>query len=165
MTARSTGALASEHSPKISWSETWLRVTAVIFAVALVVHGADHLRRGLGVVTGEVLGAGAIQQVGAAAALILVFGRHRFAPAAAVVVGFASAAGFTAAYLLPHWSAFSDPFTGAAVAQNVNAFSWFAALFEIAADIAFGVAGLQLLLAQRRTGAAGERKVSRSAHA
>jgi hypothetical protein len=155
MTATRTGAFASERATEVSRSETWLRVTAVIFAVALVVHGADHLRRGLGVVTGEVLGAGAIQQVGAAVALILVFRRHRLAPAAAVIVGFASALGFTAAHLLPYWSVFSDPFTGGTVAQNVNAFSWFAALFEITADIAFGVAGLQLLLAQRRTRAAG----------
>jgi hypothetical protein len=47
--------------------------------------------------------------------------------------------------LLPQWSAFSDPFMGTAVAPGVTAFSWFAAAFEIAAGLAFGVAGLQLM--------------------
>jgi hypothetical protein len=82
-------------------------------------------------------------------AVVLVFRRHRLAPAVAVAVGFVSAAGFIASHLLPQWSAFSDPFTGSAVAPNVNAFSWFAALFEIAADVAFGFAGLQLLQARQ----------------
>jgi hypothetical protein len=67
------------------------------------------------------------------------------APAAATAVGFASAIGFTAAHVLPHWSTFSDSFTGADVAPGVTAFSWFAALFEIGADLAFGWAGLRTL--------------------
>ncbi len=95
------------------------------------------------------LGAGVVQQVGAVAARVLVFSRHRLAPAAAVMVGFASAVGSAAAHILSHWSAFSDPFTGTRVAQNVNAFS-FAAPFEIAADLAFAFIRLQLPLAQRR---------------
>jgi hypothetical protein len=56
--------------------------------------------------------------------------------------------GFTAAHLLPHWSAFSDSFTGSEVAPHVTAFSWFAALFEIGADLAFGWAGLRVLRAR-----------------
>ena len=122
-----------------------LRVTGVVFLVALLVHAADHLRRGFDVLTTTVFWAGNFQLFSAVVALVLVFRRHRWAPAAAVVVGFASAVGFTAAHLLPHWSTFSDSFTGSEVAPDVTAFSWFAALFEIGADLAFGGAGVRLL--------------------
>lgn len=126
-----------------------LRVTAVVFAVAVAVHGADHLRRGVDEITGVVLGAGTTQFVLGALAVVLVFRRHRLARAVASAVGMTSAVGFSAAHLPPHWSAFSDPFTGNTVAPHVNAFSSFTALFEIEADVAFGVAGLQLLRAGR----------------
>ena|SRR5438477_4842433 len=147
MAETTAGALVPERESETFRGERLLRVTAAIFAVALVVHGADHLRRGIDVITDVVLGAGATQAAAAAAAIVLVFRRHRLAPAVAAVVGLTSAAGFTGAHLLPHWSAFSDAFTGSAVAPHVNAFSWFAALFEIVADIAFALVGLQLLRA------------------
>jgi hypothetical protein len=125
-----------------------LRSTGVVFLVALLVHAADHLRRGFDVLTATVFWAGNFQLAAAVVALVLVFRGHRWAPAAAVMVGFASAVGFTAAHLLPHWSTFSDSFTGAEVAPDVTAFSWFAALFEIGADLAFGWAGLRMLRAR-----------------
>src|SRR5947209_943279 len=87
-------------------SEQLLRFTAAVFAVAFVLHGADHVRRGVDVITGVVRAAGAVQAVAGAIAVVLVLRRHRLAPTVAVVVGFASAVGFTAAHLLPHWSAF-----------------------------------------------------------
>ena len=40
---------------------------------------------------------------------------------------------------------FSDPFTGSPVAPKVTALSWATAVFEIGADIAFGVAGVRAL--------------------
>jgi hypothetical protein len=122
-----------------------LRVTGVVFLVALLVHAADHLRRGFDVLTPTVFWAGNVQLIAASVTLVLVFRGHRLAPAAATAVGFASAIGFTAAHVLPHWSTFSDSFTGADVAPGVTAFSWFAALFEIGADLAFGWAGLRML--------------------
>src|SRR6478609_10284675 len=126
-----------------------LRVAAVVFAVALLVHGADHLRRGMDVVTPEVFWLGNVQLVLSLVTLVLVFRGHRWAPAFAVGIGFASAIGFSAAHLLPHWSAFSDSFTGAHHAPHVTAFSWFAACFEIVAGLALGIAGLRA----RRAGA------------
>ncbi len=132
-----------------SKAERRLRVTAVVFAVALVVHGADHVRRGIDVVTEVVRAAGATQAILVALAVVLVFRRHRLAPLVAVIVGLVSAVGFGAAHLLPQWSAFSDPFTGAAVAPGVTAFSWFAAAFEIVAGLAFSVAGLQQMSEER----------------
>jgi hypothetical protein len=122
-----------------------LLATALVFATALVVHGADHARRGVEVVTATVRIGGAVQFLAGVVAVALVLRRHRYAPSVAATVGLLSAVGFVAAHLLPQWSSFSDPFTGAHVAPGVNAFSWFAALFEIAADVAFGCAGLALL--------------------
>jgi hypothetical protein len=131
--------------------ERLLRRTGVVMAVAVAVHGADHLRRGVDVITDQVRTAGGVQFALAALALVLVFRRHPAAPAVAVAVGFASAAGFVAAHLLPNWGAFSDAFTGEDVAPGVNALSWAAALFEIGADLAFGWAGLRVLrTAERR---------------
>ncbi len=126
-----------------------LRVTGVVFLVALLVHAADHLRRGFDVLTTTVFWAGNFQLIAAVVALVLVFTGHRWAPAAAVAVGFASA------------SASPPPTcsrTGARSATrspaprshpDVTAFSWFAALFEIGADLAFGWAGLRMLRARR----------------
>ena len=124
--------------------EQRLRLAAIAFAVALAVHGADHLRRGVDVVTTTVRVAGGIQLLLGAITLVLVFRRHPWAPSAAIAVGFASAIGFSAAHLLPHWSSFSDSFTGSHVAPKVTALSWAAALFEIGADIVLGCAGLRV---------------------
>jgi len=119
-----------------------LRIAAAVFAVALVIHGADHLRRGMDVITPEVLWLGNLQLVLSAVTIVLVFRGHRWAPGFAIAVGFASAIGFTAAHLLPHWSAFSDSFTGGHHAPGVSTYSWFAACTEIAAGLLLGVAGV-----------------------
>ncbi len=126
-----------------------LRVAAVVFAIALAAHGADHFRRGMDVLTGQVFWLGNVQIVASVITLVLVFRRHRWAPAFAIAVGFASAVGFSAAHLLPHWSAFSDSFTGAHHAPGVTALSWFAACFEIGAGLFLGIAGVRALRAAR----------------
>jgi hypothetical protein len=118
---------------------------AIVFMAAVATHGADHLRRGVEVVSTHVMVAGTIQFLLAVATLVLVHRRHPWAPGAAVVIGFVSAVGFTASHLLPHWSAFSDSFTGSVVAPRVTALSWASALFEIGADLALGVVGLRVL--------------------
>jgi hypothetical protein len=125
-----------------------LRATGIVFAVALVVHGADHLRRGVGELEPAVFWLGNAQTIGALVALFLVFTRHRWGAAAAVVIGFTSAIGFTVVHLLPEWGPLSDAFPGAHGHADVTAFSWFAALFEIGADLAFGAAGALALRGQ-----------------
>ncbi|MEY2433617.1 MAG: hypothetical protein QOC92_3342 [Acidimicrobiaceae bacterium] len=131
-------------------AEQRLRSAALVFAAAVAVHGADHLRRGVDVVTTTVLAAGGLQFLLGAITVVLILRRHRWAARAAIAVGFASAIGFTAAHLLPHWSAFSDAFTGGHVAPKVTALSWAAALFEIGADIALGWSGVRVLRLERR---------------
>ena len=136
-------------------SERILRWAAAVFAVAVAVHGADHLRRGMDVVPRAVMVAGTIQLVLAAVTVALVFIGNRWAPHAAIAIGFASAAGFTAAHLLPTWGFFSDSFLNAPSSAHVTAFSWITAILEIAADVAFGLAGIAALRARTARAAAG----------
>ena len=135
-----------DHTELTAVNSEWLlRVTGVVFAVALLVHGADHARRGIGELSPAVFWLGTAQTVGALTALFLVFTRNRWAPVAAIVVGFASAVGFTVVHVVPDWGPLSDAFPGAHGQAEVTAFSWFAALFEIGADVAFGTAGVLML--------------------
>lgn len=120
-----------------------LRQTGVVLIAALLVHSIDHVVRGLDVVTWLVTTAGTIQFIVAAVAVWLVFAGHRQAPPLAMLIGFAGAVGFSSAHLLPQWSLISDPYVGAQMAPGVTWFSWLSALFEIAADLAFGLAGVR----------------------
>lgn len=120
----------SALSPWRSGRQLFLTATGVVFAVAMVVT------------------------VAALAALFLLFTGHRWARAAAVIVGFPSAVAFTVVHLVPDWGPLSDAFPDAHGA-DVTTFSWFAAPFEIGAGLAFGAAGVVTLLgghrARRRT--------------
>ncbi|MBV8349659.1 MAG: hypothetical protein JOZ49_19680 [Mycolicibacterium sp.] len=92
--------------------------------------------------------AGSVQLLLAAVTLALVFTGSRWAPHAAIAVGFASAVGFTAAHLLPHWGFFSDSFINAPPAAHVTMFSWVSAVAEIIADLLVGIAGIAVLRAR-----------------
>lgn len=104
--------------------ERVFRWTTVAFAVALLLHGADHLRRGMDVVPHAVMIGGNIPLLVAAITVVLVFTGRRAAPYFAVGVGLLSAIGFTAAHLLPHWGFFSDSFVNAPAWARVTWFSW-----------------------------------------
>ena len=117
-------------------------------AVALLLHGADHMRRGMNVVPPAVMVGGTLQLLLAAVTIVLVFRRNRWAPLAAVGIGYAGAVGFTAAHLLPKWGFFSDSFINAPPWARVTAFSWVTAILEIAANLIFGTIGLVLLKAR-----------------
>lgn len=123
---------------------------AGFFAVALLLHGADHMRRGMDVIPPAVMIGGTLQLIFAAVTIALVFKRNRWAPLAAVGIGFAGAVGFTAAHLLPKWGFFSDSFINAPPWARVTAFSWLTAILEIAANVIFAVIGL-VLVRQGRT--------------
>ncbi|MFE1592827.1 hypothetical protein [Nocardia sp. NPDC058705] len=126
--------------------EQTLRVTAAVFTVALLVHGADHMRRGMDATSALVNTLGTLQLLFALFTVLLVFRGHREGARAAVFIGFASAAGFTIVHLLPDWfGPLSDSFINASPSAGVTGFSWFAALFEITADIAIAIAGLRVL--------------------
>ena len=118
----------------------WLRAAAYAYAVAWAVHTGDHLRRGLGVITVEVSVLGTVAAVLQLVAVGAVLRRAAWAPMAAVAVGFPDALGIAAVHLLPRWSSLSDAFPGAH-GSGVTGFSWFAAILEILAALAFGLAG------------------------
>jgi hypothetical protein len=141
----STDKQLARSEPTATRRPGLLPATGVVFGVALFVHGADHLRRGVGQLEPAVFWLGNLQTVAALTALFLVFTRHRWAPVAAIVVGFTSAVGFMVVHLVPDWGPLSDAFPGAPGHADVTAFSWFAALFEIGADLAFGAAGVLTL--------------------
>lgn len=133
---------------RVDWDHAF-RTAAIVFAVALALHAGDHMRRGMDVVPPAVMVAGMVQIVLAAATVVLVFLGSRWAPHAAVVLGFVSAVGFTAAHLLPTWGFFSDSYIHAPPAARVTWFSWVTAICEIAADIAFGLVGIAVLSVRR----------------
>ncbi|MFE9582800.1 hypothetical protein ACFYO1_40960 [Nocardia sp. NPDC006044] len=125
-----------------SFSE--LRWATALFAVALLTHGADHLRRGMDTVSSTVMVLGTVQFMLGVATIALVFTGHRWAALAAVAIGFVSAAGFILVHLCPDWfGPLSDSFINPPAAARVNGFSWFAAIFEIIADLLLGFAGLR----------------------
>jgi hypothetical protein len=141
--------MAEQHSAVRSGWDRRFSWATVLFAAALGLHAADHLRRGMNVVPHAVMVAGTVQIVAAVVTVILVVTGSRWAPHAAVVIGFASAVGFTAAHLLPTWGAFSDSFINAPPAARVTWFSWITAVVEIAADLLFAAVGLAVLLDRR----------------
>jgi hypothetical protein len=118
-----------------------LRYTALLFAVALLLHGVDHLRRGLEALTPEVYWGGTALTLVAASAVVLALPRYDCATPVALAVGLATAILTSAAHLLPRCSAFCDPFPG----SGVDALSWAAVLAEIAAALAFAAAGAYAL--------------------
>jgi len=122
-----------------------LRWTAVAYVVAVLAHGADHLRRGIDVVTTQVRSAGQVQLLLALLVLVLVLRGHRWAPAASTALGFTSAALFVAVHFVPHWRSFSDAFTGGHVAPRVTGLSWLAAIVEVAAGLALGWVGARAM--------------------
>jgi hypothetical protein len=118
-----------------------LRYSALLFGAGLIVHTADHLRRGVDVLTREVFWGGMVLTTTSVIAIALVLTRHRVASLVAAAVGFTAAVGVSASHLLPHWSSLSDSLPDG----NVDALSWLAVLIEIGGALAFGAAGLYAL--------------------
>src|SRR6266508_2968701 len=88
-------------SPDPSPVDGRLRFAAIVFAGGLALHTADHLRRGVGVLTPEVLWGGTVLTVAGVITIAAVLARHRLAAKVAVVVGFYSAVSVAASHLLP----------------------------------------------------------------
>jgi hypothetical protein len=118
-----------------------LRSAVIVFAGGLALHTADHLRRGVGVLTPEVLWGGTVLTVAGVITIAAVLARHRFAAKVAVVVGFYTAISVAASHLLPRWSSLSDAFPG----SGVDALSWVAVSVEIAGALALGAAATAAL--------------------
>jgi hypothetical protein len=131
--------------------ERLLGWATALYAVGLVAHTADHVRRGTDVTTSQVEALGAVSTIGGVLVIALVVARHRLAPLAAVLFGIPTALGVSAVHLLPRWSDFSDAFPGAD-GSGVTALSWTVVLVEIVGALAVGLAGLAVLRSQSASG-------------
>ena len=122
----------------------WLRYAAALYAVGLVLHTADHLRRGIDVITPAVLWAGNLSTALGILTIGLVVAHHRLAPLFAALTGIPIAVGVAAVHLLPSWGALSDSFLDTH-GLGVTAFSWTVVLIEIVGAFAMGVAGIVIV--------------------
>jgi hypothetical protein len=125
-----------------------LRLCALVYALGLALHTVDHVRRGLDVVTPQVLWAGNVSTAIGIAVVVLVIVGNRHAPFLAAVTGFPIAIGVAMVHLVPRWSALSDSFEGAR-GTGVTALSWSAVLLEIAGALAMGIVGLRDVMRAR----------------
>jgi hypothetical protein len=126
-----------------------LKYAALVYAVGLLVHTADHLRRGLDILTPEVFWAGSVTSAVAVAAIWIALAGNRLAPVIAFAHGITQGLGVAAVHLLPSWSSFSDSLPDG----GADVLSWAVVLVEIAAALAFGAAGAYLLRYQARRAA------------
>lgn len=122
-----------------------LTAAAWVFVGGLVLHNADHARRGLSVTGEGVIWGGTLLLVLSAAMLTLVFTRHPIAPMAATVIGGTAAIGVSASHLLPDWGPLSEELAAA----GVDGFTWVAVLSEIAAGALLAAVGFAIV---RRNG-------------
>jgi hypothetical protein len=119
-----------------------LAAAATFFAAAVLIHGADHVRRGIDSVGRDVFWAGTSAIALEVGLVVLAHQRHRLAPLAAAAGGFALAAGYLVVHFLPDHGWLSDSFTSAA---HVSPLSWIAASLEVIAALTIGTVGLIVL--------------------
>jgi hypothetical protein len=134
ITAASPGA-----GPRVGErADPWLVPAAVLFTAAVIVHNADHVRRGADAVASDVFWVGTLAIVLEVGVVALICQRHPAAPLAAAVVGAGLAVGYLVVHFLPERSWLSDSFTSA---TGVSPLSWFAASVELVAAVALAAAG------------------------
>lgn len=127
-----------------------LRWATAFFTVAVLLHNADHVRRGVDALSGDVFWVGMAAIAPEVAVVVLVCQRHRWAPLAAAVAGLSLAAGYVLVHFLPERGWLSDAFPGV---DGVSPLSWSAASLEVVAAIALGASGLAVLRAHARSSA------------
>ena len=122
-------------------AERWLRITAVVYAVAFVIHTGDHLRRGLGSSPWLVVLAGTLAGVAQVTAIAAVLTGRPWGARLAALVGLVDAAGIALVHFVTAPSPVTDPVVGSAAA-DVQPATPLAVALEVAAALAFGLAGL-----------------------
>jgi O-antigen ligase len=123
-----------------------LRIAAMAFLAANLVHLFDHWRTGTDRLTAEVSVGGAFVTLAAVATVWVVWRRSSRAPIVAALVGLWAAVLVAQAHFAPHWSALSDSYLD----LSLDGFSWFAAAAEMIAAGSLAVVGLRQLQADRR---------------
>jgi hypothetical protein len=131
--------MASDPSDRV------LRIAAVCFAVAVLVHNSDHLRRGGDSVATDVFVLGTAGMVLEVAVVALVLMNHRVGPLAAAAVGASLTAGYLLVHLSPQRSWLSDSLTAG---EDVSWFSWVAVIGLVLASMVLAAAGWAVLRAR-----------------
>lgn len=124
-----------------------LRIAAMAFAVAVLVHNSDHLRRGGDAVQTDVFVLGTLGVVLEVAVVALVLMDHRLGPLAAAVIGASLSAGYLLVHLSPQRSWLSDSLTAG---EDITWFSWVAVIGLVIASLVLATAGWSVL--RRRGG-------------
>lgn len=131
------GDVAIDH-PAVDAADRVLRLAAGAFALAVLVHNADHLRRGADSVSAQVFWLGSAAIVLEVGIVALVAARDRSAPLGAIAVGFSLAAGYLVVHFTPGRSFASDSL----VDGGAQAASLVAASLETLTALALGLAGV-----------------------
>lgn len=126
-----------------------LRLAAIAFAVAVLVHNSDHLRRGGDAVSWDVFAVGSLGILLEVSVVAVVLMGHRWAPIAAASIGASLALGYVVVHVLPERSWLSDNLT---TGDNITLFSWVAVGGLILAATLLTIAGWATL--RRRGGLA-----------
>lgn len=113
---------------------------AALFAVAVLLHNSDHLRRGAGDLHGDVFVAGTLALVLEVGVVAAVYARHRAAPLAAAVVGLSLTAGYAFVHFTPGRSFLSDSLLSWSMPVSIAA-----AALESATALLLGVVGLRVV--------------------
>ena len=121
-----------------------LRAAAAFFVVAVLLHNADHLRRGGDAVSADVFWLGSAAILIEVGVVLLVFMGHPAAPVVAAATGFSLALGYLGVHFTPERGWLSDSF----VSGGAGGLSWTAASLETVAALALGVAGVMALRQQ-----------------
>lgn len=123
-----------------------LKTATLVFAAGALAHNLDHLRRGLDVITPQLLAGGALVGIASGVAIGLVLVMHRDAARTAVLVGFGSAVAIGSSHLPPEWGSLSDPLSG----SGMDAWTWVAILSAVGGGLLFGAVGLHRLRQRAR---------------
>ena len=144
------------RSPAQTKTGRFLKYAAFCYAVGMIVHGSDHLLRGLTGDDRQASWPGAVQIVMAALtvgvsalAIAVALSDCRHAAVASMIIGFGSAAVFLAIHVLPSWASFTDSFVSAEAGARVSDYSWITASFGISAAFVLGLAGADSFLVAR----------------
>ncbi|MCA1677593.1 MAG: hypothetical protein LC777_00920 [Actinobacteria bacterium] len=134
--SRAIGHRAGARADSRARDPLVLASAALILVNAL--HGADHIRQGLGRLTPEVIVGGQGLLLLALIPLVLALLRHRMAPLVAALIGSWTLIAVAASHLAPHWSAFSDPYLD----HDLDALSWALMLSVIATAAVLAAVGM-----------------------
>lgn len=125
--------------------DRWLLRSAWAFGVVVLLHNADHVRRGADTIGLDVVWVGSLAVIVEIAVVVLAVQRHRLAPLAAAAAGLGLAAGYLVVHFLPARSWLSDSLVSGA---DVSAVTWIAASAELAASVVLAVVGFVVLQAR-----------------